>query len=80
MDIGSSLSLIDVELCKSLCLKVNPFTHDIAHYVGMEGTSIVGSALSVLGCVEVELSILHIGCVLVRFWITECQYMTELFP
>ena len=74
VDIGSSLSLIDVELCESLCLKVNPFTHDIAHYVGIEGTKIDGSALSILGWVEVELSIPHMGCVLVRFWITECQY------
>ena len=74
VDIGSSLSLIDVELCESLCLKVNSFTHDIAHYVGIEGTSIVGSALSILGWVEVELSNPHMGFVLVRFRITECQY------
>ena len=36
LDIGSSLSMIDVELCENLCLIVNPFSHDISYYVGVE--------------------------------------------
>ena len=74
VDIGSSLTMIDVELCESLCLNVNPFTHDIPHYVGEEGATMVGSAITILGWVEVELSIPHMGHILARFWITECLH------
>ena len=74
IDIGSPLSMIDVELCENLCLSVNPFTHDISHYEGIEGVKMVGSALSILEWVEVELSILHMGSRQAKFWITECMY------
>ena len=66
--------MIDVELCEDLCLNVNPFTHDISHYQGVEGVTMVGSALSILGWVEVELSIPHMGSIQAKFWITECMY------
>ena len=66
--------MIDVELCEDLCLNVNPFTHDISHYEGVEGVKMVGSALSILGWVEVELSIPHMGSIQAKFWITECMY------
>ena len=67
IDIGSSLSMIDVELCEDLCLNVNPFTHDISHYEGVKGVKMVGSALSILGWVEVELSIPHMGSIQANF-------------
>ena len=70
--------MIGVELCENLCLNVNPFTHDISHYVGVEGASMISSAVSILGKVEVELSIPHMGCVLARFWITECMHDRDM--
>ena len=61
VDIGSSLSMMDTELCESLCLSVNPFIHNISHYVGVEGASMSGSAITILGWVEVNLGISFMG-------------------
>ena len=66
--------MIDTELCESLCLSVNPFIHNISHYVGVEGASMSGSAITILGWVEVNLGISFMGNMTAKFWITECMY------
>ena len=66
--------MIDIELCENFYLSVHPFTCDISHYVGVEGASMMGSAVAILGWVEVELGIPHMGCILAKFWVTECKY------
>ena len=66
--------MIDVKVCETLGLPVNPFSCDISHCVGVEGASMVKSLISVLGWIEVELGILGLGCILARFWVTDCTY------
>ena len=74
LDVGSSISIIDVKVCETLGLPVNPFSCDISHCVGVEGTSMVKSLISVLGWIEVELGILGLGCILAKFWVTDCIF------
>ena len=74
LDVGSIICMIDVKVCKTLGLPVNPFNCDISPCVGMEGASVVKSLISVLGWIEVELGILGLGCILARFWVTDCSY------
>ena len=74
VDTGSSFSTMDVKICESLNLNVHPFSHDISHYNGVEGASIIGSTISILGWVEAELGINYMGCILAKFWITDCLH------
>ena len=53
-------------------MHVNPFSRDISHYVSVEGASMVSSTIAILRWVEVELGISYMGCILARFWITDC--------
>ena len=74
LDVGSSISMIDVKVCETLGLPVNPFSCDIFHCVGVEGASMVRSLISVLRWIKVELGILGLGCILARFRVTVCIY------
>ena len=49
--------MIDVELCKSLCLQIDPLECYAIHRVGVEGTSMTSSMISILGWVDVKLEI-----------------------
>ena len=78
LDIGSSLSLIDTELCESLCLKVNPFSYDISQCVAIEGACLTNSLMAILGWVEVEMGIPGLGCMMTRFWVADTLYNKEV--
>ena len=79
LDVGSSISMIDVKVCETLGLPMNPFSCDISHCVGIEGASMVKSLILVLGWIEVELGILGLGCILARFWVTDCNWCLSGF-
>ena len=72
VDIGSSFSMIDVILCEDLGLQVHSVTYEIPHYIGMNETSVPGSTVAILGWVKAELGIPYMGCILAKFWVTEC--------
>ena len=72
LDVGSSISMIDMKVCEKLGLPINPFSCDIPHYVGVEGALMTKSLICIMGWVEVEVGILGMGCILARFWVTDC--------
>ena len=74
LDVGSSISMIDVKVCEKLGLPINPFSCDISHCVGVEGALMTRSLICIMGWIEVEVGILGMGCILARFWITDCKY------
>ena len=74
LDVGSSISMIDMKVCEKLGLPINPFSCDIPHYVGVEGALMTKSLICIMGWVEVEVGILGMGCILARFWVTDCGY------
>ena len=74
LDVGSSISMIDMKVCEKLGLPVNPFSCDISHYVGVEGALMTRSLICIMGWAEVEVGILGMGCILARFWVTDCGY------
>ena len=70
---GATFSMIDHELCESLCLRVNSFRCEIPHCVGLEGVY-MKAMTNVLGWVQVELGIPFMGCVLARLWVTSTMH------
>ena len=74
LDTGAIFSMIDHELCESLCLRVNSFKCDIPRCVGLEGVYMTKSITNVLGWVQVELGIPFMGCVLARLWVTSTMH------
>ena len=74
LDVGSSISMIDMKVCEKLGLPINPFSCDIPHCVGVEGALMTKSLICIMGWVEVEVGILGMGCILARFWVTDCGY------
>ena len=77
LDVGSSISMIDMKVCEKLGLPINPFSCDIPHYVSVEGALMTKSLICIMGWVEVEVGILGMGCILARFWVTDCGYEPE---
>ena len=78
LDVGSSMSFIDVELCIQLNLVINPFPYDMSHSQGVVAASITSSFIAILGWVEIELGVLGLGCVQARLWVTDCAYHTNI--
>ena len=74
LDVGSGISMIDIAVCEKLGLPINPFSCDILHNVGIEGVLMTRSLIAVMGWIEVEVGILGMGCILARFWVTDCKY------
>ena len=74
LDVGSSISMIDMKVCERLVLPINPFSCDISHCTGVEGALMTMSLICVMGWIEVEVGILGMGCILARFWVTDCKY------
>ena len=66
--------MIDMKVCEKLGLPINPFSCDISHCVGVEGALMTRSLICIMGWVEVEVGILGMGCILARFWVTDCKY------
>ena len=66
--------MIDVKVCEKLGLPINLFSCDISHCVGVEGALMTRSLICIMGWVEVEVGILGMGCILARFWVTDCKY------
>ena len=74
LDVGSSISMIDMKVCEKLGLPINPFSCDISHCVGVEGALMTRSLICIMEWIEVEVGILGMGCILARFWVTDCKY------
>ena len=66
--------MIDMKVCEKLGLPIIPFSCDISHCVGVEGALMTRSLICIMGWVEVEVGILGMGCILARFWVTDCKY------
>ena len=70
LDTGAIFSMINHELCESLCLRVNSFKCSIPHCVVLEGVYMTKSITNVLGWVQAELGIPFMDCILPRLWVT----------
>ena len=66
--------MIDKKVCDRLGLPINPFSCDISHCDGVVGASMTRSIIAIMGWIEVELGLLGMGCILARFWVTDCRY------
>ena len=49
LDVGSSISMIDMKVCEKLGLPINPFSCDISHCVGVEGALLTRSLICIMG-------------------------------
>ena len=74
LDVSSKISMIDEKVCDRLGLPINPFSCDITHCDGVAGASITRSIITIMGWIEVELGLLGMGCILARFWVTNCRH------
>ena len=74
LDVGSSISTIDVTVCEYLKIPIRPFSCDFVLSSGFEGALMTKTHVAVMGWIEVEVGILGLGCILARFWVTDCNY------
>ena len=66
--------MIDMKVCEKLGLPINPFSCDVSHCTGVEGALMTRSLICIMGWIEVEVGILGMGCILARFWVSDCKY------
>ena len=66
--------MIDARVCEKLGLPIQPYSCDVSHCTGVEGVKMVRSLICIMGWIEVEVGILGMGCILARFWVTDCKY------
>ena len=74
LDVGSSISTIDVTVCEYLKIPIRPFICDFTFSSGFEEVLMTKTHVAIMGWIEVEVGILGLGCILARFWVTDCNY------
>ena len=74
LDVGSSISTVDVTVCDDLKIPISPFICDFILSSGVEGALMTKTHVAVMGWIDVEVGILGLGCILARFWVTHCSY------
>ena len=74
LDTGSSLSLIDPQVCDKLGLSINLFHYDIPWCVGIEGAMLASPNVVILGWTETYIGIPGMGYLKARFWVTDCKF------
>ena len=72
--VGSSISTVDVTVCEYLKIPIRPFVCDFILSSAVEGALMTKTHVAVMGWIEVEVGILGLGCILARFWVTDCSY------
>ena len=55
-------------------VKLTPYIHDVPQCVNVEGLKFTNSVINIVGCVEVELGVLGIGCLTTRLWVTNSLF------
>ena len=74
LDVGSTISTVDVTVCEYLKIPIRPFVCDFILSSGIEGALMTKAHVAVMGWIEVEVGILGLGYILARFWVTDCNY------
>ena len=69
LDMGSNLSLIDVELFEILSLPINPLHYVTSHCIDVDYACMINSLIA--NWVQVELGIPRLDYILTRLWVTE---------
>ena len=70
LDLGSSVSVIDVEIVEDLKTKLTPSIQKVPQCVTLEEGKISGPVLHIIGWIEIELGILGMGLIQTRLWVT----------
>ena len=70
LDLGSSVSVIDIEIVEDLEKKLTPFVHEVPQCVSIEEGKLTNSVLNIIGWVEIEMGILGVGLTQTRLWVT----------
>ena len=74
LDLSSSVSLIDREITDDMNVKLTQYIHDVPQYVSVEGLKFTNSVINIVGWVEMELSVLGIGSLTTRLWVTNSLF------
>ena len=74
LDVGSNISTVDVTVSEYLKIPIRPFVCNLILSSGIEGALMTKTHVAVMGWIEVEVGILGLGCILARFWVTDCSY------
>ena len=74
LDLSSSVSLIDREITDDMNVKLTPYIYDVPQCVSVEGLKFTNSVINIVGWVEIEFSVLGIGCLTTRLWVTNSLF------
>ena len=74
LDLSSTVSLIDREITDDMNVKLTPYIHDVPQCVSVEGLKFTNSVTNIVGWVEIGLSLLGIGCLTTRLWVTNSLF------
>ena len=74
LDLSSSVSLIDREITDNMNVKFTPYIHDVPQCVSVEGLKFTNSVINIVGWVDIEFSVLGIGCLTTRLWVTNSLF------
>ena len=55
-------------------VKLTPYIHGVPQCVSVEGLKFTNSVINIVGWVEIELSVLGIGCLTTRLWVTNSLF------
>ena len=71
LDLGSGISVIDIEIVEDLNKKLTPFVKDMPQCVSIEEGKLTNSVLNIIGWIEIELGILGVGLIQTGLWVTD---------